>query len=939
MPEKPLEEPRCIEEAMSQSTAFNQTREMPSDIFEVHYPKYTTTFALASTAATFSYIHVDSMGVGTAVQVLTGKKIWFLFRRCGTVVPNGHIEEFFNDWKPGFIPDSDAWDAEMLILEPGTLLFMRPNTHHAVITLENCIVSGQHFYVSSCIEDTVVGFVHTRMWDFFITNVLHDELRPLLLRMMCYFAQVICGPGGRQALNGQNEEQYKEGVLLAVNCYKDIIRVASRDFVLYLPKGEQKVTPFQLAQASAKHFAAALIIYLKRVADTQRESAEAVDNPLDLECFQRGALAVLKELFDVGLPQEEIELLATKPGLRLLWRFPFIVQLKSEAFNQQLWDAQWEAMRQEADLGDSTSSEGSSGNKAHTVGVREDLTAKWRRRWRSEFVLGNCDVAIGEDDKCVRYANTKDNGEGWRMDEEYLLTRSDLESVAGTISVPSSVLHCLLKRMIAEHNANHEVGWFMWSCQDGSKVEEKVTKTGCRHGVLLRELNADHWILIEIDLDEKEFVIWNSLRAQDSLETYANITLGLSDIFEGVSEKGKDQWTTRVDDTSPKTSRVEDSGVYSCMYAWMTMSHGGFEHPQADMWTFDSIGSALRAEFLDYLAHNARCSPVPGANAGRIRDLTLIVSASSCAYWDRLPGKSNHFRVAVGVGRLGNAIGKLGMSFWIGREVVRRVRGWEHIPTVLAGCAIGDVVWGVNASPLDAGEVRYTPQHAILATLAAESCGLRPTEGGDRLRGVGKPFPFNLGWTYDNAPAIVRRGYRVYPVWCRVQRGGRAVNYRHESRALLSALRRRKREIRARLMGRRVHWVVRWREHSHTFHTSTHKTAKAFDACTGEQALCLHYDAFSVPDELFDNQKDMGRVDDGIDDRVFFRAQNHVQCGNISWGTQELTQPYKADGHAPVPVTLSCIDRLKLFKAEGLDISVIVNIDIEDAPSEERVLL
>ncbi|KAK0436514.1 hypothetical protein EV421DRAFT_1907855 [Armillaria borealis] len=606
MPEKPLEEPRCIEEAMSQSTAFNQTREMPSDIFEVHYSKYATTFTLASTAAMFSYIHVDSMGVGTAVRVLMGKKIWFLFCRCGTVVPNGHIEEFFNDWKPGFIPDSDAWDAEMLILEPGTLLFMWPNTHHVVITLENCIVSGQHFYVSSCIEDTVVGFVHTHMWDFFITNVLHYELRPLLLRMMCYFAQVICGPGGRQAsdihcldistrcglldvvalgnfcvfatvLNGQNEEQYKEGVLLAMNCYKDIIQVASHDFVLYLPKGEQKVTPFQLAQASAKHFAAALIIYLKRVADMQHESAEVVDDPLDLECFQRGALAVLKELFDVGLPQEEIELLATKPGLHLLWRFPFIVQLKSEAFNQQLWDAQWEAMRQEADLGDSTSSEGSSGNKAHTVRVREDLTAKWRRRWRSEFVLGNCGVAIGEDDKCVRYTNTKDNGEG--------------------------VLHCLLKRMIAEHNASHEVGWFMWSCQDGSKVEEKVTKTGCRHGVLLWELNADHWILIEIDLDEKEFVIWNSLHAQDSVETYANITLGLSDIFEGLSEKGKDQWTTHVDDTSPKTSRVEDSGVYSCMYAWMTMSHGGFEHPQADMWTFDSIGSALRAEFLDYLSH------------------------------------------------------------------------------------------------------------------------------------------------------------------------------------------------------------------------------------------------------------------------------------------------------------------------------------------------
>lgn len=75
---------------------------------------------------------------------------------------------------------------------------MRPNTHHTVITLEKYIVSGQHFYVSSCIEDTVVGFVHTCVWDFFITNVVHNELCPLLLRMMCYFAQVICSSSGHQ---------------------------------------------------------------------------------------------------------------------------------------------------------------------------------------------------------------------------------------------------------------------------------------------------------------------------------------------------------------------------------------------------------------------------------------------------------------------------------------------------------------------------------------------------------------------------------------------------------------------------------------------------------------------------------------------------------------------------------------------------------------------
>ncbi|PBK68626.1 hypothetical protein ARMSODRAFT_1019739 [Armillaria solidipes] len=45
-------------------------------------------------------------------------------------------------------------------------------------------------------------------------------------------------------------------------------------------------------------------------------------------------------------------------------------------------------------------------------------------------------------------------------------------------------------------------------------------------------------------------------------------------------------------------------------------------------------------------------------------------------------------------------------------------------------------------------------------------------------------------------------------------------------------------------------------------------------------------------------------------------------------------------GHvALTPRASSCVDRLKSFKVEGLDISIIIDEEIEDAPSEERVLL
>ncbi|KAK0442232.1 hypothetical protein EV421DRAFT_1810115 [Armillaria borealis] len=48
----------------------------------------------------------------------------------------------------------------------------------------------------------------------------------------------------------------------------------------------------------------------------------------------------------------------------------------------------------------------------------------------------------------------------------------------------------------------------------------------------------------------------------------------------------------------------------------------------------------------------------------------------------------------------------------------------------------------------------------------------------------------------------------------------------------------------------------------------------------------------------------------------------------------------RVGGHvALTPKASSCVDRLKSFKVEGLDISIIIDEEVEDAPSEERVLL
>ncbi len=72
---------------------------------------------------------------------------------------------------------------------------MHPNTHHAVVTLENSIVKGHHFYSTATLSKTVSGWVHMCMLGYGITNVLHTELLEVLLRMMCYFGAIISDKG------------------------------------------------------------------------------------------------------------------------------------------------------------------------------------------------------------------------------------------------------------------------------------------------------------------------------------------------------------------------------------------------------------------------------------------------------------------------------------------------------------------------------------------------------------------------------------------------------------------------------------------------------------------------------------------------------------------------------------------------------------------------
>ena len=69
---------------------------------------------------------------------------------------------------------------------------MRPGTPHYVVTPENAITWGRHFYASSSMQDTVLGVVQTFVMDYGLTNALHDKSRTLLRRMMAMWSESLC---------------------------------------------------------------------------------------------------------------------------------------------------------------------------------------------------------------------------------------------------------------------------------------------------------------------------------------------------------------------------------------------------------------------------------------------------------------------------------------------------------------------------------------------------------------------------------------------------------------------------------------------------------------------------------------------------------------------------------------------------------------------------
>ncbi|PBK83664.1 hypothetical protein ARMGADRAFT_1037665 [Armillaria gallica] len=110
--------------------AFDKTSDVPG-ISPDAYPHLVTNFWFVATKGAATNVATDSFGVGTAIEVLCGCQIWYLFQHHDTgdkdVAINWEAEpddDVTNDWEPGCIPDPKYWTTEIVVLKPGSALYI-----------------------------------------------------------------------------------------------------------------------------------------------------------------------------------------------------------------------------------------------------------------------------------------------------------------------------------------------------------------------------------------------------------------------------------------------------------------------------------------------------------------------------------------------------------------------------------------------------------------------------------------------------------------------------------------------------------------------------------------------------------------------------------------------------------------------------------------------
>ncbi|KAL0580186.1 hypothetical protein V5O48_001845 [Marasmius crinis-equi] len=161
---------------------------------QTKYPEDSASWHLLATKNCSSEGHVDTNGYGSMIAPQTGAKLVFL------LVPGSQLPSYVEvNSSLQFARFDENLKNEVgmvpigIVLRPGDVLLMRPCTPHYVVTLENSLCHGSHFYTSTTMSDTCLGVLHTFTHHNHITNQSEVSHRATLARIMCFWASCLVG--------------------------------------------------------------------------------------------------------------------------------------------------------------------------------------------------------------------------------------------------------------------------------------------------------------------------------------------------------------------------------------------------------------------------------------------------------------------------------------------------------------------------------------------------------------------------------------------------------------------------------------------------------------------------------------------------------------------------------------------------------------------------
>ncbi|KAF9049143.1 hypothetical protein BJ165DRAFT_1464582 [Panaeolus papilionaceus] len=150
------------------------------------YPTSKFRWALVTTKGGLHWVHLDNDGFATFIHVRTGAKWWIIAtpkKGHEDAAEFAHLEKDYD----ASLPRPDLWDYEAVLLTENTMLLMRPNTRHVVLTVDHTIVAGGYFYSTPCLTDSLKAFIHCFNADGAVTNSNTAASRPALQRILSFF--------------------------------------------------------------------------------------------------------------------------------------------------------------------------------------------------------------------------------------------------------------------------------------------------------------------------------------------------------------------------------------------------------------------------------------------------------------------------------------------------------------------------------------------------------------------------------------------------------------------------------------------------------------------------------------------------------------------------------------------------------------------------------